>query len=216
MYKTTSFTFVLLLCHYLMPAQVKMINLSLSKPEEPVMYAGVENTIMLQGTYEGKNLRFESRKGKIDMKAGTSIRATITYQHADTDTVRFYADSTLVIEKIYRIDTLCTPSITLRTISKTQVSTTEILKAAKLEAVFPGCMYRWRGRVSKWSYQVYRKGKPLGEEKHSQLNAFDKEMRANFETLQPGDEIQFNVREITNAADKFKPTSKRYTIKAKE
>jgi hypothetical protein len=193
-----------------------MVNLNLSKPEEPVMYLGVENTIMIQGAYQGKNLQLESRRGKLVMQAGTSIRGTITYQHLDTDTIRFYADSVLVSEKIYRVDTLCAPSIALRTISKNQITTDELLKAAKLEAVFPSCIYRWRGRVSKWSYQVYRKGKALGEEVHSQLNAFDKETRAYFETLKPGDEIQFNVSEITNAANTFKPTSKRYTIKAKE
>lgn len=214
--KNICLTFFLLLCHHLTTAQVKMVNLSLTKPEEPVMYAGVENTIMLQGAYQGKNLRFESRRGKLEMKAGTSIKATITYQHSDTDTVRFFADSVLLVEKMYTVNQLCTPSIALRTIRKNQVTTDEILKAAKLEALFPACIYRWRGRVSKWSYQVYRKGKALGEEKHSQLNAFDKEMRSYFETLQPGDEIQFNVSEITNAADTFKPTSKRYTIKAKE
>lgn len=214
--KTIYFTLLLLLGSYLLPAQVIMLNLSLQKPEEPVMYAGIENTIMLQGSYQGKNLRFESRRGTLDMKAGTSLRASITYQHADTDTIRFYADSVLVIEKIYRVDTLCSPTIGLRNITKNLVTIDEILKAAKLDALFPGCMYRWRGRVSKWSYRVYRKGKAMGEEKHSQLNAFDKDIRDYFETLQPGDEIHFHVSAITNSADAFKPTSKKYTIKAKE
>lgn len=195
--------------------QAQLLNLNLSKPGEPVMYVGVVNSIMFQGAYEGKNLRFESAKGKIEVKTGTSMRADLTYLRPDTDTLRFYVDSVLVIEKVYRVDTLCAADIRLRNTEKSEVTTDEILKAAKIEATYPNCLYRWRGRVQNWSYQILRKGKAIDEEKTSKLNAFDEPIRKVFEALQPGDELIFKVTEISNGGNVFRPTSKKYTIKAK-
>ncbi len=121
---------------------VQLLNTSLSKPHEAVMYTGVFNHIVVKGDVPGKHLLLERSGGPLEMRAGTAIRTKLFYKEPGTDTLRLYAGDSLIIEKIYTIRTLGPAAASLKNNRDSLVSTEAILEANELEVYFVNSLYK--------------------------------------------------------------------------
>ncbi|MBL7922595.1 MAG: hypothetical protein JNL88_00200 [Bacteroidia bacterium] len=131
-----------------------LINASLSQPEKPIAYTGVDNVIMLRGDLKGSYIRLERSGGDIEMRAGMAVKTVLRYDQEGLDTLRVYSDGQLVIEKVYTIKKPGPYAAAPADCSDPLLTREALLKAGKLELTMPGTWYKARGKVLSYTVSV--------------------------------------------------------------
>jgi hypothetical protein len=197
------FTLLLLLLYPVAFAQKKptLINTSLTKPEMAIMYAGVENVIMVYGEIIGKYIRMERSGGSLEVRPGMAMRALLKYTEVGFDTLRVFDNDKLVIEKVYEIKTLGSYAIGIKGTRDSVLTKEEFLKAKSLELFMPGGYYKPKQKIYSYTIFIYSPNKKLLKKINVLGNEFINSMKDDNEIILPGCIIEFNNFNITSQSE---------------
>jgi hypothetical protein len=197
------FTLLLLLLYHVAFAQKKptLINTSLTKPEMAIMYAGVENVIMVYGEIIGKYIRMERSGGSLEVRPGMAMRALLKYTEVGFDTLRVFDNDKLVIEKVYEIKTLGSYAIGIKGTRDSVLTKEEFLKAKSLELFMPGGYYKPKQKIYSYTIFIYSPNKKLLKKINVLGNEFINSMKDDNEIILPGCIIEFNNFNITSQSE---------------
>jgi hypothetical protein len=194
------FTLLLLLLYHVAFAQKKptLINTSLTKPEMAIMYAGVENVIMVYGEIIGKYIRMERSGGSLEVRPGMAMRALLKYTEVGFDTLRVYDNDQLIIEKAYEIKKLSSYAIGLKGTRDSVLTKEEFLKSKSLELYMPGGYYKPKQKISSYTVFIYSATKKLLKKINVLGNDFVNSMEDDNKIILPGCVIEFNNFNFTS------------------
>jgi hypothetical protein len=197
------FTLLLLLLYHVAFAQKKptLINTSLTKPEMAIMYAGVENVIMVYGEIIGKYIRMERSGGSLEVRPGMAMRALLKYTEVGFDTLRVFDNDKLIIEKVYEIKTLGSYAIGIKGTRDSVLTKEEFLKAKSLELFMPGGYYKPKQKIYSYTIFIYSPNKKLLKKINVLGNEFINSMKDDNEIILPGCIIEFNNFNITSQSE---------------
>ncbi len=191
-------------------APLRLLNVSLTNPDEAILYTGVSNLLVLKGEQTGNYLRMERSGGPIEMRAGTAISTRLKYDAEGIDTLRVFNEDKLILEKIYTVKKTGVACACLKNNRDTLVSVEDMMNANTLEVYFAGSSYKPmpvnRGYTATLFSKNGKKLKTIRMEK----NTFSDELKLLLKTAEAGTRVVFqniNTLHLPEAQRNISPFS---------
>lgn len=185
------FIFVFLASHPVMSQPgLQLINSSLIKPEAPVMYTGLTNTLVLKGETRS-NIRLERSGGPLEVRSGTAIRTRLIYKEEGMDTLRVYSNDSLILEKVYRILTPGKSMASIKNIRDSVTTATAMLEGNELEIYFKDCLYKPIPASGGFTVEIYNTDKKKIKSLRMVKSRFSEELIAELKKIQAGYTLNF-------------------------
>lgn len=183
-----SIVFVLLLfcsCH--LTAQIRLRNISLTKPDSSILYLEVDNKLVFDIPVDPKAITIKSTKSKIVLSDSILIVAA---DYLGNDTITVYQGKKQILQQVFMVADLCPGKVKVSNTYDTVISKEQLLAFPTLSIGAPGCLFKPKYYIIDFFVTFYHNGKIV----YKYLNTSDKINASGIEQimmLERGDKIVF-------------------------
>ncbi len=136
-------------------AQVKIINLSLLKPDSNILYVGIENKLKIQGLENFNNIRLFH-----DGLRANSSKDGIFYLHVPSrgiSKIKIYYLKKRIISREFYKNVIPSPIAGLGIFSDTTISILDIINEQELKVFLPNCILNMKFGIRNFNTKIVSK-----------------------------------------------------------
>jgi hypothetical protein len=189
------------LCPFKAISQIVVYNSSLLDTTQTLLYSDVPNRLVVKKHKATKNISVTSSNSKVNAEGDTLF--IVEPRKPGFDTLRFYSNDALILEKAFRVDSLPQMKVCVGNFLGKYMSISQILSYPQLKLVFPITIYRHDISVFSFEMVATRKQEKLESVFGNQQQFSNKQLEI-VKTLKAGDKLLFHNILAVRAGSKLR------------